>query len=79
MYWNRDPRRRKGGYWRCTEARRVNDERHGPGQAARKRQRYDADPVYRLTKNISRNARRRALTLQRHRDRLELMRGPLSP
>ena len=25
MYWNKDGRRRRGGYWRCREKRKTSD------------------------------------------------------
>lgn len=62
--WCKSTRCTAGGYWAC----RVSD-------LAQKRDRYDADAVYRISKNLHDHSRRRTQTLNRMRERLEGIRG----
>ena len=62
-YWNPDPRWPQGGYWQCAVAKRQ-----------RERDRYDADPLRRIRKNLKNRARQRANTLTRKQ---EATYGPL--
>lgn len=54
MYWNRDPRRSSGGHFYCSVKARERSIRV-----------YDADPIYRLSKNLKQQARERGKTLER--------------
>lgn len=65
-YWQAD------GYWRCAVkkravARRVDQARRDV-KTARQRERYDADPVYRIEKRLRDDARMRAATLKRKKE-----------
>ena len=68
MYWTRDKRYRAGGFWRCAVKER-----------ARARNLYNRDPLYRIPKLFKNAAQKRAKRLDRAHERLEAMRGSLSP
>jgi hypothetical protein len=62
---------RAGGHWTCAvkrreKSRRVDGARRGI-KAERQRDRYDRDPVYRIEKRLSDDARRRRQTIERRR------------
>lgn len=79
MLWSRDTRYRAGGFWHCGVKARERFARWyaNPENAdscnRQRRERYDADPVHRISKRLHDDATRRAATLKRRRDRL----GPL--
>lgn len=68
--WRKDLRWPSGGYWRCAVKKRLHDEAHSEKKRTRQRDRYDADPVHRIEKNLHDHARRRAQTLARKREAL---------
>jgi hypothetical protein len=55
-YWQKDTRLVPGGWWECSVKRR-----------ARELDRYDRDPVHRITKNLRNDARKRRERLERRR------------
>jgi hypothetical protein len=58
-YWQKDKRLRAGGHWSCAVKKRAYE-----------RDRYDADPIHRIGKNLHDHARRRGDTLKRQREAL---------
>lgn len=83
MYWHKRIDRKSGGLWRCgvrkrevqraysqTEARAASEENHREKKLQRQRDRYDADPLYRIGKNLRDHARRRAQTIARMKEAL---------
>lgn len=58
--WGKCSRYTAGGFWSC----RVSD-------LARKRARYDADPVYRISKNLHDKSLRRTQTLNRMKEGID--------
>jgi hypothetical protein len=70
-YWQIDKRMVAGGWWRCAVRKRassrVTDAARATVKNQRTRDRYDADPVYRIGKNLHDNARRRRQTIERQR------------
>jgi hypothetical protein len=54
--WNVDSRRASGGYVRCAVNKR-----------AYQLERYDRDPIHRITKQLNNTARRRRETIERRR------------
>lgn len=55
-YWHRDVRCTKGGYWYCA----VKEKQR---QVAA----YDNNPVWRISKNLKNDARKRRQTIERRR------------
>ena len=72
MYWNPDSRYLAGGFWRCAvktaERMAAHYAANGDKIRARKRDHYDADPIYRIEKLIANGKRARGQTLKRHRE-----------
>lgn len=68
MLWKNDPTCRAGGHWTCRVRKREIDREW-------QRRRYDADPVFRIEKNLHDHARRRRLTLERRRALLQKTEG----
>jgi hypothetical protein len=73
-YWQRDVRLTAGGYWRCAvkkraQARLTDGERRDV-KVQRQRDRYDADPIYRIGKLLSTNAVKRRKGIERRREAL---------
>lgn len=75
MYWNRDRRYRDGGFWRCAVKKRAQNAVHYEEANERilqaSRDRYDADPVYRIGKLLANSRRNRRKLLQRRREALD--------
>ena len=80
MYWHKKKDMRAGGLWRCLVRKREVDiayrrtrkgtaatQRSRPRDAQQKRARYDADPVYRIGKNLHDGSRKRRQTIERKR------------
>lgn len=72
-YWQKDKRNSKGGWWECPVRRRAhnaarytNDERRERINA-QKRDRYDADPIHRISKRLHDDARKRRETIERRK------------
>lgn len=80
MYWQQDSRYGKGGYWHCAvKAREYARERYrtrGRDTKLRQaRERYDADPVFRIEKRLHDDARRRRQRLDARRARFATEQG----
>ena len=60
MYWHKMNDRKAGGLWRCVITKRTTDR-------AVFLRRYDRDPIFRLERNMRKNAHDRRLTLARMR------------
>jgi hypothetical protein len=74
MYWQARARYTAGGYWRCAVKKRASNNAYHHANRERalqqRRDRYDRDAVYRLTKLMHDNARRRRDTIERRRQQL---------
>lgn len=73
-YWQRDVRKTAGGRWECrvkrqayNRTRSTNPERRD-AITQRRRDKYDADPVFRLGKLLHDGRRRRLESLTRRRE-----------
>ena len=60
MYWMTDARYRAGGFWRCAVKKRSHAQ-----------ERYDRDPIHRISKNLQNAAQKRRKTIARRRALLE--------
>jgi hypothetical protein len=71
LSWTTDKRMVPGGWWQCPVRRRENsarsDLKRRDLKIAQQRERYDADPVYRIGKNLHDHARKRRDTIERRR------------
>lgn len=76
-YWQPDKRMAAGGWWECAVRRRELQReryhsRYAPKKLAQQRDRYDNDPIYRITKRLHDDARRRRAAIERRRAALEV-------
>ena len=75
-YWQKDRRLKAGGWWECSvkraahNAARFTDEARRARITQAQRDRYDNDWQYRIRKRLVDDARKRALTLKRRKERL---------
>ena len=80
-YWHKKKDMRAGGLWRCAVRKRevqrnyertpkaeARNDRHRNKANQQKRDRYDADALYRISKNLHDHARRRRQTIQRKKE-----------
>ena len=78
MLWAKDTRYRAGGFWRCAvkncERGIAYYEANTDRILAGLRDKYDADPIYRIGKILANGKRKRGETLKRRREALH---GPL--
>lgn len=72
------------GHWRCRvkhreqmRRRRATNRAYVEREQAKARERYNADPVFRITKRLHDDAHARAKATVRMRQRLEGIRGSL--
>jgi hypothetical protein len=83
MYWHKRKDRKTGGLWRCAVrkrevqrayaqagARDESIERNREKKTQRARDCYDADPIFRLGKNLRDSSRKRGQTLARKKEAL---------
>lgn len=79
-YWQKDARLKAGGFWECRVKRRAYtrsrymDPEFRERACRQKRDRYDNDPVYRITKRLTDDARARRRRLN---ERKEALRGEI--
>jgi hypothetical protein len=71
MYWHRDSRCSKaGGFWECAVTDRERYERRREAKLQQVRDRYDADPIFRLGKLLHDSAHKRGVNLKRRKETL---------
>ena len=56
--------------WNRQRMRRVRTAEYAEAEATKKRDRYDADPIYRIGKKLRDGRTKRAVTLKRMEERL---------
>lgn len=74
-YWSRDSRKTAGGWWECAVKRRERQRRvyagpKGEKKRRQQRERYDTDPIFRISKRLHDDARKRRATIERRREAL---------
>lgn len=74
MLFRKDSRYRRGGFYYCRiknlQRCRASYEKNRETRLAKKRQRYDTDPIHRIEKRLADDRRSRQKTVKRRRERL---------
>ena len=70
MYWHKRKDRKTGGLWRCAVRKREiqRSAAYRERQNQQRIEKYDADPIYRIGRNLRSSALKRRKTISRMKE-----------